>query len=146
MKTTATIIAIAGLILATICPVHAQGTEWERFTKEVMELYRTGEYERAVVAAKKALEVAERNAGPDHPAVATSLGNLAGLYKTQGQYAQAEPLFKRALAIMEKALGPEHPAVATSLENIAELYRKVGRAKEAESLASRAARIRAIKR
>ncbi len=59
MKTTATVIAIAGLILATVSQVHAQGAEWESLTKEVRELYRTGNYERAVVVAKKALEVAE---------------------------------------------------------------------------------------
>jgi len=28
---------------------------------------------------------------PEHPYVATSLNNLALLYKTQGQYAKAEP-------------------------------------------------------
>jgi hypothetical protein len=64
--------------------------------------------------------------GPDHPDVATSLNNVAGLYCTQRQYAQAEPLYKRSLAIMEKTLGPDHPEVAQSLENLAALYRKTG--------------------
>ncbi|MBT1570101.1 tetratricopeptide repeat protein, partial [Klebsiella pneumoniae] len=64
--------------------------------------------------------------GPDHPDVATSLNNLAELYRSQGQYAQAEPLFKRSLAIWERALGPDHPDVATSLNNLAELYRSQG--------------------
>jgi hypothetical protein len=77
MKTTATVIAIAGLLLATVSPVHAQGTEWEALTKETLELYRAGKYESAVVVAKQALAVAERNGGPDHPAVAQSLNNLA---------------------------------------------------------------------
>jgi tetratricopeptide (TPR) repeat protein len=147
MKTTATAIAIAGLILATISPVHAQGSEWESLTREVMELYRTGEYERAVVVAKKALEVAEKNTGPNHSAVAESLNHLAVLYDSQRQYAQAKPLYTRALAIREKALGPDHPDVATSLESMAAaLYRATDRDKEAEKLERRAATIRAIKR
>ena len=50
--------------------------------------------------------------GPDHPNVATSLNNLAELYRNQGKYAEAEPLYKRSLAIREKALGPDHPDVA----------------------------------
>jgi tetratricopeptide (TPR) repeat protein len=75
--------------------------------------------------------------------VATSLGNLARVYYTQGQYAKAEPLFQRALAILEKALGPEHPAVVTSLENYAFFLRNMGRSEEAAPLETRARAIRA---
>ena len=76
--------------------------------------------------------------GPDHPNVATSLNNLAGLYNAQGRYAEAEPLFKRSLAIREKALGPDDSAVARSLENYGTLLRKTNRAAEAEKLEERA--------
>jgi tetratricopeptide (TPR) repeat protein len=122
------------------------GTEWDILNEEVMELHRTGRYDRAVVVAKKALAVSEGAVGRDHPAVATSLNNLAELYRTQGHYAQAEPLYKRALAIKEKTLGPEHPDVATSLENLAVLYRATKRDAQALELEKRAKRIRAIKR
>ena len=88
--------------------------------------------------AKKALEVAEQAVGPEHPAVATSLNNLAILYDQQGQYAQAEPLYKRALAVWEKTLGPTHPEVATSLNNLAEFYRTQGQYAQAEPLYKRA--------
>jgi tetratricopeptide (TPR) repeat protein len=107
-------------------PAHAQGVEWERLNDEVKSLYGQGHYDRAVVVAKKALQVAEQSAGTDHPAVATSLNNLAELYRTQGKYVQAEPLHKRSLAIREKALGPYDPAVAESLCNLALLYKTQG--------------------
>ena len=140
----------AGLVLLPVSSstVFAQGAgvEWDILNEEVMELYRTGNYDRALVVAKKALQVGEKNVGPDHPDVATSLNNLALLYYSQGQYAQAEPLYKRSLAIMEKALGPDHPNVAVSLENLAALYRATKREKEAEKLEQRAATIRGIKR
>lgn len=84
--------------------VHAQGIEWETLNDEVNSLYRQGRYDRAVVVAKKALAVAEEAVGPDHPAVAQSLNNLALLCYAQGQYAQAEPLYKGSLAIREKVL------------------------------------------
>ena len=63
----------------------------------VFKGYKTGNYGRAVVVAKKALEVAEENVGPYHPDVAASLNNLALLYDDQGYYAQAEPLYNRSL-------------------------------------------------
>ncbi|MEJ5377094.1 MAG: tetratricopeptide repeat-containing protein, partial [bacterium] len=118
---------------------HAKGAgiEWEILNQEVMELYRAGKYDRALVLAQKALEVAKQNAGPNHPDVATSLNNLALLYKTQGDYAKAEPLLKRSLAIYEKALGPNNPSVATSLNNLAELYKTQGDYAKAEPLLKR---------
>ena len=75
--------------------------------------------------------------------MATSLNNLAVLYRDQGRYAQAEPLFQRALAIWEKALGPEHPNVATALENYARLFREMKRGAAARELEARAQAIRA---
>jgi hypothetical protein len=75
------------LVLCTGISAHAQGTEWKKLNSEVMSLYRQGHYERAVVAAKKAVQVVEKAVGPNHPSVAISLNNLAELHRTQGQYA-----------------------------------------------------------
>jgi len=121
--------------------------------QKVMELYRAGKYARAALVAQKALQVAEQHFGPDHPAVASGLNNLAYIYNTQGDYAnaeplynrfykrwlaiKAEPLFKRSLAIWEKALGPDHPDVATSLNNLATLYYQQGDYAKAEPLFKR---------
>jgi tetratricopeptide (TPR) repeat protein len=133
---------------ASLSLVHAQGAgvEWRILNQEATELYNAGKYDRAVLVAQKALEVAEQNVGPDHPDVAMSLNNLALLYDTQGDYAKAEPLYKRSLAIWEKTLGPNHPNVAESLVNLAALYRATKRDAEAEALEQRAANILAIRR
>ncbi|AEP13144.1 tetratricopeptide repeat protein [Chloracidobacterium thermophilum] len=122
------VMALAAVLCLTGAMAYAQGAggEWETLSREVMELYRAGKYDQALVVAKKALEVAEKSVGPEHPNVAKSLNNLAYLYNAQGQYAQAEPLFRRALAIQEKALGPDHPDVATNLNNLAVLYKNQG--------------------
>jgi hypothetical protein len=50
--------------------------------------------------------------GADHPDVAASLNNLAGLYRAQGRYGEAEPLYRRSLQIVEQQLGADHPDVA----------------------------------
>ncbi len=61
----------------------------------------------------------KRVLGDEHPYVATSLNNLAGLYDNQGRYSEAEPLLQEALAMRKRVLGDEHPDVATSLNNLA---------------------------
>ena len=142
------IIGIVSLLLLTAMPAFSKGAgiEWDTLNQEVLSLIQKGQYARAEVVAKKALDVAVKNVGKNHPDVATSLNNLAELYKAQGQYAQAEPLYKHSLAIYEKAKGSNHPDVALSLKNMADIYRKTGREKQADALESRAAAIRAIKR
>jgi tetratricopeptide (TPR) repeat protein len=57
--------------------------------------------------------------GESHPDVATSLNNLASLYKSQGKYSQAEPLLLEALEICERRLGENHPHTVTVRENLA---------------------------
>jgi CHAT domain-containing protein len=64
----------------------------------------------------------KRLLGEQHPSVATSLNNLAGLYESQGRYDQAEPLLRQALEMRKRLLGEQHPSVATSLNNLAALY------------------------
>ena len=89
------IITVAALLLLSrTALVYAQGAgiEWDVLNQEATDLYRQGKYDRAVVVAQKALEVAEQNVGRDHPDVALSLNNLAELYRTQGDYAKATQL------------------------------------------------------
>ncbi len=48
------------------------------------ELYRAqGQYAQAEPLYKRSLAIVEKALGPDHPNVATSLNNLALLYKTR---------------------------------------------------------------
>ena len=104
--------------------------------------YQQGRYADAEPLYKRSLAIWEKALGPDHPDVATSLNNLAVLYREQGRYADAEPLYKRSLAIDEKALGPDHPDVATSLNNLAVLYDNQGRYADAEPFYKRSLAIR----
>ncbi len=75
------------LTFGTGVTARAQGIEWETLNDEVQSLQRQGRYDRAVVVAKKALQIAEQAVGPNHPSVAKSLNNLASLYEAQGQSA-----------------------------------------------------------
>ena len=89
-------------------------------------LYGPALYQTASLLLQRALAIAEKAQGPEHPDTGTCLNNLALLYESMGDYAAALPLFKRALAITEKARGPEHPDTGTSLNNLALLYQSTG--------------------
>jgi tetratricopeptide (TPR) repeat protein len=78
-----------------------------------------GRYAEAQPLYLQALELWKRLLGEEHPAVTTSLNNLAGLYKSQGRYAEAQPLYLQALELRKRLLGEEHPAVASTLNNLA---------------------------
>jgi hypothetical protein len=67
---------------------------------------------------ERALRIGEAVHGPDHPAVATSLSNLALVLSDLGQPAAARPLAERALRIGEAVHGPDHPTVATLHANL----------------------------
>ena len=77
-------------------------TEWDALNRKTTSLFQQGNYTKAAVAAKKALQAAERALGPDHPNVATSLNNLGMLCYAQEQFMKAELLHQRALTIREK--------------------------------------------
>jgi tetratricopeptide (TPR) repeat protein len=84
----------------------------------------------------------EKTLGPDHPGVANTLVNLAGIYRDQGKALKAEPLLKCALTIQEGSLGRDHPGVATTLNNLAEVQVDRGAYAEAEPKLRRALKIR----
>jgi len=130
--------AISGNVVEKV-PV----TKWEDLTSEVMKLYSSGDYAQGVKVAKRALQVAQQNDGPDHPNVALSLGNLAELYEAQREYAKAEQLYKQSLEIMEKAFGKDNPYLVPTLLNMASLYNNIGRENEAQRMMERANNIQA---
>ena len=73
----------------------------------------------------------EKALGKDHLDLATTLTNLAFLFRDQGQRAKARPLYERALAIREKALGKDHADVGATLYNLAVLLDEQGAPAEA---------------
>ena len=76
---------------------------------QAVQLHGQGKYKEAAATAEKALALAERTLGPEHPETLTSESNLALIYKAQGRKREAEPLYQRVLTARERVLGPEHP-------------------------------------
>lgn len=84
------------------------------------------------------MKIREDTLGPDHPHVAQSLNNLAGIYFIQERYAESEEFYKRALSIDEQVLGLEHIHIATVLEGYATLKRVMEQWAEAARFEERA--------
>ena len=87
----------------------------ESDTEVILEQYlRYGEAEPLY---RDALTLYQRLLGDDHPAIAMSMNNLAGLYRSQGRYGEAEPLYLRAISVVYQRLGKNHPNTQTVLDN-----------------------------
>ena len=135
------IILIMTMGLLFTFPVYAQEAMWKELNSKVIKFYQKDQYRNAISAANEALNVAEKTFGPEHPRVATSLNNLALIYKAMGKHAAAEDFYKHALTILEKSLGADNPKVGTALYNLAQLYHSQSRYTEAEQMYKRALEI-----
>jgi tetratricopeptide (TPR) repeat protein len=117
--------------------VTLRPTDPNLLTELGVALGQAGRYAEAEPFLQHAFAFRVKALGPEHPEVATSLGNLALLYHSQGRSAEAEPLFKRALMLGERRLGPSHPTVLTILQNYVVHLQHTSRQAEAEPLIAR---------
>ena len=134
--------ALAMMIL--ISPASAQAGDAQdditSLERQASALSRDGKFAEAAVFAERALELAERRFGPQDPALAQALSNLAYLYLKLNRYGDAEILYGRAVAIYEAA-GHHEGALWSVLQRLAEADRALGRTAEADALLTR---VRAI--
>jgi TonB family protein len=92
--------------------------EATRLSHEAVRLYDQKKYDDALSPAKRALELREKALGPDHELVATSLYNIAGIYRAQERYSEAESLYKRALKILERRFGVDSKNLTDTMEQL----------------------------
>ena len=74
---------------------------------------------------ERALVIRETVYGANHPDVAGSLINLAGLLYHLNEFAEAQRLMQRALAIRERELPPNHPNIQSSRASLAAIEAKL---------------------
>src|SRR6184192_2205977 len=89
-------------------------------------LRKSGRQKAAEPCYVRALEIYEKQLGPEHPDVASVLNNLAVFYTNERRYTEAEKTHLRALAIREKHHPPTHPDIAQSKCNLAVVYHSRG--------------------
>lgn len=92
-------------------------------------------YESAAANHGRALEINERQMGPDHPDVMMALNNVADVHRCLGDFEAAEPLLRRTLGTRQIILGPDHPDVASSLSSLAGCVKQSAASDDADALA-----------
>ncbi|MGD8523567.1 MAG: tetratricopeptide repeat protein [Desulfobacterales bacterium] len=133
MKSISKLIWLALLIVACATTSQDQQELLKDLGAEYGQLLRKGRYAEAEEVARHTLIVTEQSFGPDHPATARALNNLAVANQARGKYAEAEILYRRSLAIDEKTFGKNHPYVVQTLNNLAAIYQTQGRYADAET-------------
>ena len=98
-----TVLLVAATIVASALAT-ATAEDISALNQQVIDLYRSRLYDKAMPLAQRAREHAEREFGPDHAETATALNNLAALYHAQGHYKEADQLNSRGLAIVQRDL------------------------------------------
>ncbi|MDU2360549.1 MAG: DUF2225 domain-containing protein, partial [Campylobacter concisus] len=86
------------------------------------EYYQNGNYQKAIEAYTKALEIQENILGKDDIKNAVIYNNMGLAYAFMGEYEKALEFATKALAIQEKILGKENTEVATSYNNMGLIY------------------------
>eukprot|EP00164_Ancoracysta_twista_P003149 GFYU01004200.1.p1 GENE.GFYU01004200.1~~GFYU01004200.1.p1 ORF type:complete len:653 (+),score=233.34 GFYU01004200.1:98-1960(+) len=86
--------------------------------------YTQGQYDDALRLYERALDIAEKTLGHDHPQSATILNNLSLIYDHKQDKEAAKRYATRALSITKTALGDGHADVASMLNNTALLKEK----------------------
>src|SRR5438046_4948169 len=89
-------------------------------------LRKSGRQKAAEPCYVRALEIYEKQLGPDHPDVASVLNNLAVFYTNERRYTEAEKLHLRALAIRENLQPRPIADIAQSKCNLAVVYHSRG--------------------
>ena len=105
---------------------------WKELNNQVLELFKKKEYLKALPIAEKSVETAKRDSGENHACYATTLNNLAGVYRNLGQYEKAETKYLQAVSIRKKALGENDPNYVSSLNSLAGVYLSMGQYEKAE--------------
>ena len=78
-----------------------------------------------MVAAAECCQVAAGHFGKKHVVFASSLNNMALVYKESGQNSQALNYYQEALEVYTASAGPEHPSTVAVLANIGLLYTRM---------------------
>jgi tetratricopeptide (TPR) repeat protein len=92
--------------------------EWRAKIQEARDLWAKLDHEGAERALQLALEQASHFGQASGP-VATSLLNLAQLYRRMGKLAEAEPLLERASVVLAQTAGPNNKVTLLAIIDLA---------------------------
>ncbi len=96
-----------------------------------------GRFDEALALFEKAISVAEKEYGPEHPVLAESLVNFSVVNTMRRRALDGAPQMERAVAILENDDGGEPLALANALSGLSAVRQQQGRIVESAQLARR---------
>ncbi|MBZ5536846.1 MAG: tetratricopeptide repeat protein [Acidobacteriia bacterium] len=97
-----------------------------------------GKYPEALESAQKALELRQRELGPEDALVGNSLFTLGNVYLATADLPEAEAVYQRALKIQVKTTGPASDSIFKTLNNLGAVYAQKGEPDKAKLSLQRA--------
>jgi Tfp pilus assembly protein PilF len=85
-----------------------------------------GDLPGARASMERAIAIAEKHLGPDHPNLAAMRSNLATILQDQGDLPGARASMERAIAVNQKHFAPDHPTFAIRYCNLAAIQKDQG--------------------
>ena len=110
----------------------------ESLLEQAADVAASGDLPSAESLLREALAIQEARLGADHPALATTLNNLAIACEAIDKLPDAERFYRRAYAIALDSFDRSHPQVSTSRRNLEEFCRTHGLEADADTLDQRA--------
>jgi eukaryotic-like serine/threonine-protein kinase len=111
--------------------VGEAGAVWQALNNMGRLRSEQSRYRDAEPLLREALEVRRRVFGNDHPAVGTTLDQLAEVLRLDGKLPESEAMFREAIEHGRRILGDDHPTIANRLGNLANVVGNQGRPGEA---------------
>jgi TonB family protein len=100
--------------------------EADQLSRQVIELYKAGEFDKALPLAQRVIALREKMLGSDHILVAAASANLAELYMAKAKTNEAKVYLQRAIAILDKNPGVGNTMIINVLERYACLLSDTG--------------------
>jgi TonB family protein len=123
-------------------PAAAALAEATQLSAQVVTLFNSGDFDKALPLAKRALQLRESVLAPDHELVLAALLNLAETYTALKKYGDSEKLIERLLKTHETNVGPDDAGAAIFLDKLAFLAFSQGDFRKSEAAYTRALSIR----
>lgn len=107
-----------------------------------VKLFNSGQYDEALSAVKRALQIRERLLPRNDPRISSSLHNLGEICLARKDYKAAKEVYIRLLQIQEELFGPDDVNLAYTLDRLAPVYFVAGNDRETELTYKRALALR----
>jgi tetratricopeptide (TPR) repeat protein len=104
-------------------PDKEKELELSKLQNEVQDLFKAGQYPRALKSAETLLSETEKHFGKDHPVTASAFNNVGLMQKLLGNFDESRRYYTEALQIYKVTVGTDHASYASILHNLGNLNR-----------------------